>query len=158
MNNKVTELRARLSALQKIVQMSESTVSWRDKYSQVFSDAGSRRIYALFKDLNLDFSYYDPNLDYEDDVRAFVNALERRIDELQPMLDALSSSDLPELKAVDGGQWIAVYFASPPRMAVADTEEAAIEAVQAGYVRRLHRDEISVKQFVPGQAFEFSDD
>lgn len=51
-----------------------STLSWEAKYNMIFSDHVSKRIFEL-----LPFDYYDPDMDYQDDVTAFVQALNAHV-------------------------------------------------------------------------------
>ncbi len=43
---------------------------WEELYDKVFSEEISRQIYEEFQD----FSYYDPDTTYHEDVCAFINA------------------------------------------------------------------------------------
>ncbi len=47
-----------------------SDLPWNEKYNMIFSDEVSGQF-------SLD--YYDPDMDYEDDVRAFMSALEEHM-------------------------------------------------------------------------------
>lgn len=64
----------------------DSKLSWKDKYDLIFSQSISQPIFRFFKSMNLDFNYDDPDSSYEDDVLAFVRALESRLQELEPLL------------------------------------------------------------------------
>ena len=46
-------------------------IGWRHTYSKIFSEDISRKVFKL---INLD--YVDPDMDYEDDVKAFMNAFD----------------------------------------------------------------------------------
>ena len=66
----------------------ERAVSWKTKYDLIFSEDLSR---AVFKLVRLD--YCDPDTSYEDDVRAFVSALEDKAAELRDVLIALGAKE-----------------------------------------------------------------
>ncbi len=75
------ELQAQLKQVRAVVA---SNISWDDKYDLIFNPRCSRKVFAAFRELNLRFEYYDPDSDYEDDVRAFANAFEERMTALEP--------------------------------------------------------------------------
>lgn len=60
----------------------DSDLSWSKKYDMIFSD----EISAKFK-----LDYYDPDMDYEDDVRAFMKALEEHLAELKIIHDQIDN-------------------------------------------------------------------
>lgn len=64
--------------------------AWKIAYGLVFSDAGSTRIRELRKLLDVDMDYDDPNSDYDDDVLAYVHALEGLSTSLEPFVAALT--------------------------------------------------------------------
>ena len=57
--------------------------AWKVAYEQVFCDAVSSRIRTLFDTLHRRFDYYDPDTTYQEDVRAYANALHDRVEELK---------------------------------------------------------------------------
>lgn len=57
----------------RAVSTNES-LSWEERYGLVFSSHCSLRVFAM----DPSFAWYDPDCGYEEDVRAFVRALERR--------------------------------------------------------------------------------
>ncbi len=59
-----------------------SALPWDAKYRQVFSDACSGNIYHLLKEMGERLEYYDPDADYEDDVRAFASAVDDKLEQL----------------------------------------------------------------------------
>ena len=65
------------SLYNKAEEIVASNESWKDKYDLIFSDEISKKVFEL---TNLD--YYDPDMDYNDDVLAFMNAFENKINEL----------------------------------------------------------------------------
>jgi len=75
----VLSLRAMQAQIRQVV---EGSLSWEDKYALIFSDRASKRVYDLFKEAGLAFNPYDPDGDYEDDVRAFADGLDSRLREL----------------------------------------------------------------------------
>lgn len=52
-----------------------SELSWEDKYDLIFSENISMQVFA-----EIDLNYYDPDMDYEDDVRAFMKALNEKVE------------------------------------------------------------------------------
>ena len=150
MKAQVQELRTLVKRLRTIVDLPD--LEWRDKYSQVFSNLGAERVYALLNEMNLDFSYLDPNRDYEDDVRAFVDALERRMQEVASLLDVLEESAAPETPAA--AQWIASsrYSRHTVILATGDTEEAAVKALREGWDSPVPDATIHTRRFEHGKA------
>lgn len=68
---------------QKVQRLvSEEDVDWELKYDNVFSPTVSRRVFALMKQLGVNFDYYDPDTSYEEDVKAFSDALDSKVEEL----------------------------------------------------------------------------
>lgn len=63
----------------RAVHVANSDAEWETKYDLIFSDDMS----LMVMDLDPGFSYYDPDTSYEDDVRAFVDALQERVTELE---------------------------------------------------------------------------
>lgn len=55
---------------------------WSEIYDEVFSESCSRRIWALLDELSLSLDYYDPDMDYDDDVLAFTRAFDSLMREL----------------------------------------------------------------------------
>lgn len=66
----------------RAVLIAESAASWETKYALIFSATMSRRVWGL----DSGFDYYDPDTTYEADVRAFVDALQERVVELEKIL------------------------------------------------------------------------
>lgn len=60
-NNKIYERAKRIFA---------SDLDWSEKYDMIFSEDISRKF---------NFDWYDPDCDYEDDVRAFMSALDEHM-------------------------------------------------------------------------------
>lgn len=59
----------------EIIQIYESDLEWEKKYNEIFSDNYSSKIREL-----LPFDYYDPDMDYQDDVNAYVTALKEAVE------------------------------------------------------------------------------
>lgn len=57
--------------------------AWQNAYNLVFSSTSSR-IANLFEELGLTFAWDDPDSSYQDDVCAYVRALESHMEELRP--------------------------------------------------------------------------
>lgn len=62
-----------LVILNKVDSIYQSEADWEYKYDRIFGM--SKEISSLLKSLNLTLEYYDPDTTYEEDVRAYVNAL-----------------------------------------------------------------------------------
>lgn len=67
--------------------------AWKLAYAVVFSDQGSGRVRAVLDALNIGFDYYDPDTSYEEDVMAYVKALQDLHRQAQPILQALKAVD-----------------------------------------------------------------
>lgn len=79
-NNNVTE---QLKNLQKEAnEIYNSDMPWETKYKLIFSKNISRRFNELIEEINEHFSYYDPDSDYDDDVIAFMSAMNEKIEEI----------------------------------------------------------------------------
>jgi hypothetical protein len=79
-DNNVTE---QLKNLQKKAnEIYNSDIPWETKYKLIFSKNISRRFNELIEEINEHFSYYDPDSDYEDDVIAFMSAMNEKIEEI----------------------------------------------------------------------------
>lgn len=63
----------------RAVRILNSDAEWKTKFDLVFSDDLSLKVWEL----DPGFDYYDPDTTYEDDVRAFVDALQERVAELE---------------------------------------------------------------------------
>ena len=64
----------------------DEKLNWEDKYLLIFNDHISTKIYDKLKENCIKFEYYDPNSDYEDDVRAYVTALNDNKDRFDAIL------------------------------------------------------------------------
>lgn len=51
-------------------------LDWEEKYDKIFSDEISTRVFQMIR-----LEYYDPDADYEDDVRAFMTAFNEKMKE-----------------------------------------------------------------------------
>lgn len=60
----------------------KSEASWETKYELIFSDAISERV---FQEIQLD--YCDPDTSYEEDVTAFINAFNQKMEEILKATD-----------------------------------------------------------------------
>lgn len=79
-DNNATE---QLKNLQKEAnEIYNSDMPWETKYKLIFSKNISRRFNELIEEINEHFSYYDPDCDYEDDVIAFMSAMNEKIEEI----------------------------------------------------------------------------
>lgn len=71
------ELLSELDEIRQLMQRMDDLIAsdydWARKYSSVFSDTLSGRLFELMPDLSS--NYYDPDTTYEADVRAFQSAV-----------------------------------------------------------------------------------
>jgi NAD(P)-dependent dehydrogenase (short-subunit alcohol dehydrogenase family) len=55
-------------------ELNDSDPDYEERFTTIF-DLGKQVIYPLIRQLRVSFDYYDPDTTYEEDVRAFVDAL-----------------------------------------------------------------------------------
>lgn len=67
-----------LKLVDEVVKVAQSEATWEVKYALVFSDRLSGRLHEL---LPLDWN--DPDMDYEDDVRLYVDTLREQAAEVR---------------------------------------------------------------------------
>lgn len=78
--NNATE---QLKKLQKEAnEIYNSDIPWETKYKLIFSKNISHKFYELIEEINEHFSYYDPDSNYDDDVIAFMSAMNEKIEEI----------------------------------------------------------------------------
>lgn len=77
--NPVEKLKEILSLADDIRQ---SDLEPEHQYHLIFSDKVSKQAYAIFKQLNYEFDYYDPDTSYEEDMDYFIRALREHVDVL----------------------------------------------------------------------------
>jgi hypothetical protein len=75
--NPVDKLKELLSLADDIRQ---STLEPEHQYHLIFSDKISKKIYAIFKEFNYLFDYYDPDTSYEEDMDYFLRAVREHVD------------------------------------------------------------------------------
>ena len=61
-----------------------SNAYWETAYEAVFGT--SKDVQAVLRALNTRLEYYDPDTTYEEDVRAFVDALREKVEQLEHVL------------------------------------------------------------------------
>lgn len=66
--------------IQNLIQ--ENNISWETRYEIIFSSQVSKQIFTYFKEIGIVFDYYDPDTSYEEDVKAFADAVNDKIVEL----------------------------------------------------------------------------
>lgn len=59
---------------QEINEVYNSDLDWDVKYDLIFSERLSRKVFKLIR-----LDYYDPDTTYQEDVTAFVNALNEKL-------------------------------------------------------------------------------
>lgn len=58
---------------EKVIRIGrDARLTWRQRYTMIFCEEVSSKMWKL----NVGFEYYDPDMDYSDDVMALVSALE----------------------------------------------------------------------------------
>lgn len=57
----------------------QAKIQWEEVYRLVFNKNMNQRISFLLKELNSELQYYDPDTNYQEDVLAFSNALEEKM-------------------------------------------------------------------------------
>jgi hypothetical protein len=67
------ELKSIFQIMESIVNNTE--IDWNEKYDQIFSNDISKKIFALFPEID----YYDPDSGYEDDILAFYRAVRNKL-------------------------------------------------------------------------------
>lgn len=75
------EFRELITIYQKAYKIFESDLDWQTKYDLIFSEDVSRKVR---------FEYYDPDMDYEDDVRAFMNGFDEYYEKQKRINDIIS--------------------------------------------------------------------
>jgi hypothetical protein len=76
------DVNKQIAIYERAVKIYESNLSWKDKYDLIFSDEISQRV---------DFEWYDPDMDYEDDAHAFMVGFEEyRNGKLQELYNIFS--------------------------------------------------------------------
>lgn len=92
--------------------------AWESAYDKIFSDGVSLALSSAFTAVGWRFDYCDPDMNYDDDVRAYVTALREfcatKQDELAAVSEVPEESDLADLNWVDGpptceGEWLIEY-------------------------------------------------
>jgi len=78
--SKETKKLKKLQKLNRKAQqiVADDSLTWDEKYSKVFSDKISTKVFDLTK-----LEYWDPDTTYEEDTCAFVNALDEHVKELE---------------------------------------------------------------------------
>ena len=66
--------------------------AWETAYGMVFPGPRNERMQELLKQLGLRLDYYDPDTSHEEDVLAYVNALQSLRRRIEPFLQALQPS------------------------------------------------------------------
>lgn len=76
--NKNSSIRELVSLVKEANQITESTADWDVKYDLIFGLG----IHQVIKEVGLNFSYYDPDTSYREDVQAFIRALNEFMESL----------------------------------------------------------------------------
>ena len=78
--HKTQELKEAIREAYRILhdeQLNDSDPDYEERFTTIF-DLGEKVIYPLIRQLRVNFEYYDPDTTYEEDVRAFVDALVKK--------------------------------------------------------------------------------
>ena len=81
--SKYQELLNLNSKIQRLMNEDEKVINWELKYDLIFSEEVSRKVFFLVKELGTSLEYYDPDSSYEEDLRAFSEALASKLVELE---------------------------------------------------------------------------
>lgn len=81
--SKYKELLNLNSKIQRLMNEDEKVINWELKYDLIFSEKFSRKVFSLIKELGTSLEYYDPDSSYEEDLRAFSEALSSKLVELE---------------------------------------------------------------------------
>lgn len=60
----------------------DSSLSDEEKYSLIFSEKISRFVFNFFEKIKMKLDYYDPDTSYKEDVKAFLDALNDKMEHL----------------------------------------------------------------------------
>jgi hypothetical protein len=74
--------------VQNHIKVAESTEDWETAYDLIFNEYCSRRFFNLVKQLGMGFDYYDPDTTYEEDARAFANAMNDWVNAKRPFFQS----------------------------------------------------------------------
>lgn len=81
--SKYQELLNLNNKIQRLMNEDEEEVNWELKYDLIFSEEVSRKVFSLIREIGTSLEYYDPDSSYEEDLRAFSEALAYKIVELE---------------------------------------------------------------------------
>lgn len=84
----LAELRQLAATVEQIVG---STADWKTKYDLVFSDNVCVRIRQLLDELGCSLNYYDPDTTYEEDLRAYADALKEKMVQINAAFAGVSN-------------------------------------------------------------------
>jgi hypothetical protein len=73
-----SHVRTYLRLANEVVQIAAGSASAQLKYNLIFSEQYSKRLHGI-----MPLDYYDPDTSYEEDVYAYVRALEAQCEELR---------------------------------------------------------------------------
>ncbi len=84
--DQLARVQAFIATAELAKRIAHSDLSWEDKYSLIFSD----EVATIIFDSGISFDWTDPDGSYEDDVRAFVDALSAKAQAIResPTLEA----------------------------------------------------------------------
>ena len=84
--NQLSQLHADCCLAIHMAAIEEHTLDWESKYNAIFA----MRIPEQFRQLGLSFDWYDPDTSYEDDVRAFISAVEQFLPKVEALQGTIS--------------------------------------------------------------------
>jgi len=83
--------------LDELIKLTESIIAIRDskltdktKFDLIFSSYFSEKIYYLFLEMNINLDWYNPDMDYIDDVNAYVRAVVSKVEEIKTIRSVLN--------------------------------------------------------------------
>lgn len=71
-----------LELAQQAIAIRDSEASWETKYELIFSE----EISVAIRNSGIIVDYYDPDTSYEEDAKAFVDAIQEKATELQKVI------------------------------------------------------------------------
>lgn len=75
--------------LDRAKRIRASSAQAEEQYDLIFSEHLSRTVFRLFRELGTELDYYDPDTSYEEDMDAFINAFQDKMDRLGNLKDIL---------------------------------------------------------------------
>jgi len=85
--NLKSDIQSIIQSISTLHYIAYSGVSWHTKFELIFAQADS--VKAAIKEIGMELEWYDPDTSYEDDLIAFMKALDEIGEELAIVLEAM---------------------------------------------------------------------